>query len=131
MAQNVVINGITYSEVPEVQIPLVGGGAATFIDTTDATLANGSQMLSGVTGYANGLKITGSITSKSAQTYTPGTTDQTITSGQFLAGNQTISGDPELTPGNIRTGVTIFGVTGTLTSPTISQDQTTKVLTIA
>lgn len=131
MAQNVVINGVTYSNVPEVDIPLSGGGSAAFFDTTDATLNNGSQMLQGVTAYANGVKVTGSITSLSAQTYTPGTTDQTITTGQFIAGNQTIEGDANLTPGNIRSGVSIFNVTGTLTAPTVSQDTTTKVLTIA
>jgi len=32
MAQNVIINGVTYSDVPEVQIPKSGGGNATFYD---------------------------------------------------------------------------------------------------
>lgn len=131
MAQNVVINGVTYSNVPKVQIPKSTSGTAEFVDTTDATLTSGASMLSGVTAYANGTKYTGSIASKSAQTYTPTTSDQTITSGQYLAGAQTIKGDANLTASNIASGVSIFGVAGTLTSATISQDSTTKVLSIS
>lgn len=37
MASNVIINGVTYSSVPEVNIPKSGGGTAKFYDTTDAT----------------------------------------------------------------------------------------------
>lgn len=131
MAQNVVINGVTYSNVPKVQIPKSGSGTAEFVDTSDATLDNGNKMLSGVSAYANGTKFTGSITSKAAETYTPTTSDQTIASGVYLSGTQTIKGDANLDTMNIRSGVTIFGVTGSLTSATISQDGTTKVLSIS
>lgn len=131
MAQNVVINGVTYQNVPKVQIPKSGSGTAEFVDTTDATLDNGNKMLNNVTAYANGTKYTGSITSKSAQTYTPTTSDQTISSGQYLSGAQTIKGDANLVAGNIAAGVQIFGVTGSLSSATISQDGTTKVLSIS
>lgn len=131
MAQNVVINGVTYQNVPKVQIPKSGSGTAEFIDTTDATLDNGNKMLNNVTAYANGTKYTGSITSKSAQTYTPTTSDQTISSGQYLSGAQTIKGDANLVASNIANGVTIFNVTGSLSSATISQDSTTKVLSIS
>lgn len=131
MAQNVIINGVTYSNVPEVDIPKSGGGTAEFYDTSDATLASGSSMLSGVTAYANGTLYTGSIESKSAATYTPTTSDQTIAAGQYLTGAQTVKGDANLTAANIASGVSIFGVTGTLSSPVISQDSTTKVLSIS
>lgn len=53
------------------------------------------------------------VTKKSAATYTPGTSDQSIASGQYLNGTQTIKGDSNLTSGNIKSGVSIFGVTGT------------------
>lgn len=52
------------------------------------------------------------VTKKSAATYTPGTSDQSIASGQYLNGTQTIKGDSNLTAGNIRSGVKIFNVTG-------------------
>ena len=47
-----------------------------------------------------------------ATEYTPGTSNQTIPSGKFLTGVQTILGDSNLLPENIRSGVTIFGVQG-------------------
>lgn len=39
MAQNVVINGVTYSAVPEVDIPKSGGGTAKFYDTAGADIS--------------------------------------------------------------------------------------------
>lgn len=55
----------------------------------------------------------GAFNVKGAQTYTPGTTDQTINSGYLLTGNQTILGDADLVAENIKKDVEIFGVTGT------------------
>lgn len=131
MAQNVIINGVTYSSVPEVDIPTTSSGTAQFIDTSDATLASGASMLSGVTAYADGTLYTGSISSKSAATYTPTTSNQTISAGQYLSGAQTIAGDSNLTSANIASGVSIFGVTGSLSAATISQDSSTKILSIS
>ena len=53
------------------------------------------------------------VTKKSATTYTPGTTDQTIAANQYLNGVQTIKGDADLVASNIKKDVTIFNVTGT------------------
>ena len=130
MAQNVVINGVTYQNVPEVDIPLSGGGTAKFLDTSDADAVSG-DILSGKTGYVNGQKVTGNIPSKAADTYTPGTSDQTIAANQYLSGAQTIKGDANLVASNILKNVSIFGVTGNLALPSISQDSTTKVLSIS
>ena len=48
MAKNVVINEVTYQNVPYVEIPLSGSaGNAEFYDTSDATLSSGDQMLDG------------------------------------------------------------------------------------
>lgn len=73
-------------------------------------------------GFHNGSgKVTQSVKTKGAQTYTPGTTNQTIAAGQYLTGAQTIKGDPNLRPENIKKGVSIMGITGTwegyVTSP--------------
>ena len=130
MAQNVVINGVTYENCPEVDIPLSGGGTAKFLDTSDADAVAG-EILSGKKAYVNGSLVTGNISSKAAATYTPGTSDQTISSGQYLSGTQTISGDANLVAANILSGKSIFGVSGSLSVPTISQDSTTKVLSIS
>lgn len=80
------------------------------------------------------IKATGStstqLTTKTATTYTPTTVDQTISSGQYLTGVQTIKGDANLVASNIAKDITIFGVTGTFAGgPTITQDSTTKVVT--
>ena len=53
------------------------------------------------------------LTTKTAETFIPTTTDQAIDAGQYLAGVQTIQGDANLLPENIASGVSIFGVTGT------------------
>ena len=67
-------------------------------------------------GYHNGSgKVTQSITTKVAQTYTPGTADQSIAAGQYLSGAQTIKGDANLISANILSGKSIFGVVGSLT----------------
>lgn len=50
---------------------------------------------------------------KAAETITPGTANQTIAANQYLTGAQTIEGDGNLSAGNIKKGVSIFGVAGT------------------
>lgn len=68
-------------------------------------------------GTAGTVSVSGSntqqLTTQSAQTITPTTTDQTIASGKFLTGVQTIKGDANLLAENIKKGVVIFGITGT------------------
>lgn len=57
-------------------------------------------------------KQAGTMAEKGAATYTPGTANQVIAANQFLAGAQTILGDPDLVAGNILYGKNIFGVAG-------------------
>ncbi len=61
---------------------------------------------------ADGVLREGTIPSKSAATYTPKTTNQTIAAGQYLTGAQTIAGDANLVAANIVKGKSIFGVAG-------------------
>lgn len=85
---------------------------------------------SGTAGNAS-VSLTASVTTKGATTYTPSTSNQTIASGTYLTGTQTISGDANLVASNIKSGVSIFGVRGSLSAATVSQDGSTKVLTIS
>lgn len=85
---------------------------------------------SGTAGNSS-VSLTASVTTKGAATITPGTSNQTIASGTYLTGAQTISGDANLVASNIKSGVSIFGVSGSLSSVAVSQDSTTKVLTIS
>lgn len=84
------------------------------LDTSDATAA-AADILKDKTAYVNGQKVTGTITSVNAQTITPTTTNQTVNGNVFLAGAITVAGDANLLAENIKSGVTIFGVTGTYT----------------
>lgn len=221
MSKSVIIRGITYPDVPSVDIPLASGsGNATFWDVSDGTLTSGDQMLEGVTAYSGNTKVTGtiptnsasditvsgatvtvpsgyydssasksvasgsvtapasisgtsatvstetntltlsktvsvtpnvttagyissgtagnasvsltaSVTTKGAATITPGTSNQTIASGTYLTGAQTILGDSQLVAGNIVSGHSIFGVQGSATLVSVTQDSVTKVLTIS
>ena len=91
-------------------------GGKTLIDLTSDTV-EADKMLNGVTAHdKSGEIIEGTIPSKETKTYIPTTTDQTITAGQYLSGDQTIKGDANLVAEKIKSGTTIFNVTGTFTS---------------
>lgn len=74
--------------------------------------ATAGDLLSGKTATVDAGQITGTIPSKTAQTYTPGTSNQTIASKQYLDGVQTILGDAALISANIKAGATVFGIAG-------------------
>lgn len=71
----------------------VAGNVQEGIDTSDANAVE-TDILSGKTAYVDGNKITGTITSKEAQTYIPSSSEQIIDAGQYLSGAQTISAVP-------------------------------------
>lgn len=71
------------------------------------------------------------LSTRGAQTYTPTTSNQKIAKGLYLTGDQTIAGDANLVASNIVSGKSIFGVAGSAQIPVISQDATTKVLSIS
>lgn len=63
-------------------------------------------------GYYDSININQSITTKGGSTYTPGTSNQVISGGQYLTGDQIILGDGNLRAENIKEGISIFGVNG-------------------
>lgn len=69
-------------------------GNTTLIDISEDTVA-AAALLSGITAHgSNGESITGIINELSATTYTPSASTQTIPSGVYLSGDQTIAPIP-------------------------------------
>ena len=132
MAQNVTINGVTYSAVPEVDIPKSGGGTAKFYDSSGAT-ATAGDILSGETAFGASGEMTGTMANNGATGGTISTKAGTVTipAGYTTGGTVSLSGVTDCVAANILTGKTILGVAGSLAMPTISQDGTTKVLSIS
>lgn len=90
-----------------------GTNTLTLTKTVSVTpsVTTAGYISSGTAGNSS-VSLTASVTTKAAATITPGTTNQTIASGTYLTGTQTIEGDADLVAGNIKSGVQIFGVTG-------------------
>lgn len=134
MAQNVVINGVTYSSVPEVDIPKSGGGTAKFYDTAGADIAAG-DVLTGKTGFGASGEVSGSMANNGSTSGEIETKAGTVTipAGYTSGGTVSIkaSAVTDLTSANVLSGKTILGVSGSLSMPSISQDGTTHVLSIA
>lgn len=132
MAQNVIINGVTYANVPEVDIPKSTSGTAKFYDTAsgDATAAN---VLSGKKAFNASGEIQGSMPNNGATGGTISTKAGTITipAGYTSGGTVQLGGVSDCLAQNILNGKTILGVSGELVTPTISQDGTTKILSIS
>lgn len=125
------------SASPAATISATGASVSTSNNTLtlSKTVTNTPQVTAGYvssgTAGSSSVSLTASVTTKGATTYTPGTSNQTIASGTYLTGTQTISGDSNLVAGNIVSGKTIFGVAGSAQIPSITQDSTTKVLSIS
>lgn len=108
-----------------------GTNTITLAKTVSVTPDVTSGYISSGTASNSSVSLTASVTTKGATTYTPGTSDQTIASGTYITGTQTISGDANLVSSSIVQGVSIFGVAGSAAIPNISQDSVTKVLSIS
>ena len=134
MAQNVVINGVTYQNVPEVDIPKSGGGTAKFYDTASADISAG-DILTGKTAFGSSGSISGSMANNGSTSGEIETKAGTVTipAGYTSGGTVSLksSAISDLTSSNLLSGKTVLGVSGTLAMPSISQDGTTKILSIS
>ena len=108
-----------------------GTNTLTLSKSVSVTPTVSAGYVSAGTAGNSSVSLTASVTTKAAATITPGTSNQEIAAGTYLTGKQTISGDANLIGSNIKSGVSIFGVSGSLTAATVSQDGTTKVLSIS
>lgn len=131
---SVVINSVTYANCPEVDIPKSGGGTAKFYDATEADVAAG-HVLSGKVFIGSSGQDTGSMANNGATGGSISTKagSVTIPAGFTSGGSVSIASAAvtDCVAGNILSGKTILGVSGSLSMPTISQDGTTKVLSIS
>lgn len=134
MAQNVIINSVTYQNVPEVDIPKSGGGTAKFYDTAGANAA-ATDILTGKTAFGSSGEISGSMANNGGTGGTISTKAGTVTipAGYTTGGTVSISSTEQgkIIASNIKSGVTLLGVAGSLALPSISQDSTTKILSIS
>ena len=96
-------------------------GTCTFdSDTQDATVKAG-EMLNGVTAYARGTKVTGTMKNNGSVTGSISAVSEQYSIAQgFHDGGGKVSiassEQAKLIPSNIRQGVTVLGVTGTMSS---------------
>lgn len=131
---SVVINGVTYANCPEVDIPKSGSGTAKFYDASEADAAAGNVLTGKVFIGPNG-QHTGSMANNGSTSGTISTTAGTVNipAGYTSGGTVSISSTEQakVIAGNIKSGVTLLGVSGSLTTPTISQDGTTHILSIS
>ena len=97
----------------------------TGIDTSDAT-ATANDIISGKTAYINGEKITGAIPNNGELNITPSTETQSIPAGYTSGGIvRAVDNfiDENIVAENIKSGVTILGVEGTLLQGENLQEQ--------
>jgi len=96
-------------------------GVQIFGVTGTASLASGNaaagEVLTGRTFSNAGGAAAGSMPNIGAQSITPGTAAQTISAG-YHNGSGTVAGDADLAAGNIRSGVNLFGVNGSVVQAT-------------
>ena len=134
MAQNVIINGVTYQSVPEVDIPKSDGGTAKFFDTASANII-AADVLVGKTGYGASGEVSGSMADNGSISGTISTKAGTVAvpAGYTSGGTVSISSaeQSKIIASNIKSGVTLLGVEGSLVLPIISQDSTSKILSIS
>ena len=75
--------------------------------------AAGGDLLSGKIAWVDGAPVTGTMPNNAAVTLTPSTSDQTIAAG-YHNGAGKCAGDADLVAGNLKSGVNLFGVNGSV-----------------
>lgn len=116
----------------------------TLSKTVSVTPVVTAGYVSSGTATNSSVSLSASVTTKGATTYAPSTSAQSIASGTYLTGTQTIPAvtTTNLSASNIVAGVTVkvgysgdddsvASVAGSAQIPSISQDSTTKILSIS
>lgn len=138
-----VVSGKTFTSSAGLKVTgthVCDGGTTPTLQSKTVTPSESEQTVSPDSGYDGLSSVTveavsntyvgSGVTKKAAQTITPGTADQTLAAGQYLSGAQTITGDPNLLASNIKSGVSIFGVSGSYSGSSGGGSLTSKSGTI-
>ena len=129
---SIIINSVQYNDVPEINVPKVGGGTAKFFDTSSADGA-AANLLTGKKLYGASGEVNGSMANNGSTSGTIGTKAGTVAipAGYTSGGTVSLTNVSDCIAANILSGKSILGVNGTLAMPSISQDASTKILTIS
>jgi hypothetical protein len=95
---------------------ILGVAGSTNVVNTSTGTGTASDMLSGAKGYVGGSLVTGSLSAGSNQT--SASLSQALPAGVYSSKTVTVTPDANLAAGNIKSGVSIFGVTGASTGAT-------------
>ena len=123
------LDRILYSENNIIQTIYTGSGASNEYEkiniigidyfNTSESIVTSDKVLKDEKVFTSDGKIIGTMPNNGTLNYIPSTEEQIIPAGYTSGG--TIVGDANLLPENIKSGVTIFGVTGTYTGETITE----------
>lgn len=132
------VHDVTEYESVKVALPTATQATPSIsVDSSGKITATVTQSTTGI--VEKGTKTaTKNLSTQAAKSVTPTTSNQTaVSSGKYTTGAITVKGDANLVPGNIKSGTSIFGVTGSYTEPkptgslTITENGTYDVIDYA